>query len=58
MTHGDQFRAMDDKRLATFLGTTGLCPPSCAEERQKCESCSTEYTGKMWLEYLQSEAEE
>jgi hypothetical protein len=59
MTHGDRFRQLDDRKLANYLGGTILdCPPTCVEERWKCERCTSRYCIEQWYAYLTSEAEE
>ena len=59
MTHGDRFRNLSDRKLANYLGVNSMeCPPSCKEERYKCERCSTKYCTEQWYEYLSSEVED
>ena len=59
MTHGDQFRQLDDRRLANYLGGTALdCPPNCEEERYKCDRCTKQSCIERWYEYLSSEVED
>ena len=55
MTHGDKFRQMGDEKLSSFLADTGLCPPSCKGEAQKCSQCTQKYTEEMWFKYLTAE---
>ena len=58
MTHGDKFRQMSDESLAGFITDTGLCPPTCTEERRRCANCTNDYVSMQWLEYLEKEIED